>query len=268
MKSLLYTLSLLTLLSCKENASQSYESEAVALEAPVADKVASAPERMADTQKIIRTADLRFESSDMAATAKKIKTSASKYSAQVQSDSENNNDGSVSRTFTLRVPSKNFDTLVSDIASGVSYFDRREISAQDVTEEYIDVEARIKAKKSLEARYLELLKRANKISEMLEIEKQLAEIREAIEVQEGHLRYMQSRISMSTVTVQFYKEAAHEGGATVSYFSKIGNAIASGFNTLSTLFIGLVYLWPFIIIFVIAFILVRRRIRKKKNKTL
>lgn len=267
MKRLLFALSLLTLLSCKENASQSYESAVAAIE-PAADKVASAPGRIADTQKIIRTADLMFESADMAATAKKIKTSAAKYSAQAQSDSENNNDGSVSRTLTLRVPSKNFDALISDIANGVSYFDRREISAQDVTEEYIDVEARIKAKKSLEARYLELLKRANKVSEMLEIEKQLAEIREEIEVQEGHLRYMQSRIAMSTVTVTFYKEAAHEAGATVSYFSKIGNAIASGFNTLSTLFIGLVYLWPFIVIFVIAFVIVRRRIRKKKNKTL
>ena len=54
------------------------------------------------------------------------------------------------------------------------------------------------------------------------------------------------------------------GGSTVSYGSKIGNALKSGFNMLSTFFLGLLHIWPFIIIFVIAFVLIRKRIRTKK----
>ena len=146
----------------------------------------------------------------------------------------------------------------------MAHFDQKEISSQDVTEEYIDVEARIKTKKVLEARYLELLKKAGKVSEMLEIEKELSTIREEIEVQEGRLRYMKNRVALSTVYLEFYKTTEIEQGATVSYGTKIGNAFKSGINTLSSFFIGILYFWPFILIFVIAYILIRRRIRKKR----
>ncbi len=54
----------------------------------------------------------------------------------------------------------------------LKHFDRKEISAEDVTEEYVDVEARLKAKRLLEKRYLELLNKATKVSEMLEIERE------------------------------------------------------------------------------------------------
>ena len=140
---------------------------------------------------------------------------------------------------------------------------QKEISASDVTEEYIDVDARLKAKKILEARYFELLKKANKVSEMIEIETQLATIREEIDAKEGQLRYMKSRISMSTITIEFYKTVAEESGATVSFWSKIWNAIASGFNNISNFFIGIVQLWPFIAIFVLAFYFIRKRFKKK-----
>ena len=167
------------------------------------------------------------------------------------------------RKIIVRVPSKNFDAFLSDIAKGVTYFDNKEISSQDVTEEYIDVDARLKAKKVLESRYLELLKKANKVTEMLEIEAQLSAIREEIEAKEGQLRYMQSQISMSTLTIEFYKTVANEGGATLSYGSKIWNAITSGFNSISSFFIGLLSIWPFLIILAAAVYYIRKRFKKK-----
>ena len=163
----------------------------------------------------------------------------------------------------IRIPSTHFDAFIADVGKGVGYFDRKEISARDVTEEYIDTEARLKAKKALETRYLELLKKANKVSEMLEIETQLATIREEIEAKEGSLRYMQHRISMSAVNIEIYKNTPVETGATVSYGDKMWNAIKSGFFGISTFFIGLLYLWPFIIILVVLFFVIRRRFRRK-----
>lgn len=214
-------------------------------------------------QKIIKTGDIRFETNDLGETYSQIITAVKKHHAIVQNDTEGKDYGSVFRKIMVRVPSKNFDLFLSDISKGVAYFDNKEISSQDVTEEYIDIDARLKAKKILESRYLELLKKANKVTEMLEIEKQLSAIREEIEAKEGQLRYMQSQISMSTITIDFYKTIANEGGATISYGSKIWNAIKSGFNGISSFFIGLLSIWPFVIILAAGFYFIRKRFKKK-----
>lgn len=214
-------------------------------------------------QKIIKTGNIKFETNDLGETYNQMISAVKKHNAIIQNDTEGKEYGSVFRKIIVRVPSKNFDLFLSDISKGVSYFDNKEISSQDVTEEYIDIDARLKAKKILEARYLELLKKANKVSEMLEIEAQLSAIREEIEAKEGQLRYMQSQVSMSTINIEFYKTVANEGGATISYGSKIWNAITSGFNSISSFFIGLLSIWPFLIILAAAVYFIRKRFKKK-----
>ena len=216
-------------------------------------------------QKIIKEGTLRFESDDLIETYQKITNASKKYRGVVQNDVEGKDNESIFRNITIRIPSDSFDLFLSDIGKDVSYFDHKEISARDVTEEYIDIDARLKAKKMLEARYLELLKKAGKVSEIIEIEKQLAAIREEIESKEGQLRYMQSRISLSTINITFYKRIAAESGVTVSYGSKMWNAIKSGFNGISSFFIGVLYMWPFIIILVVLIYFLRRRFGSKKT---
>ena len=214
-------------------------------------------------QKIIKTGNIKFETNDLVETYNQMISAVKKHKAIIQNDTEGKEYGSIYRRITVRVPSKNFDLFLTDISKGVSYFDNKEISSQDVTAEYIDIDARLKAKKILEARYLELLKKAIKVTEMLEIEKQLSAIREEIEAKEGQLRYMQSQVSMSTINIEFYRTVANEGGATISYGSKIWNAITSGFNAISSFFIGLLSIWPFLIILAAAVYFIRKRFKKK-----
>ncbi|NDI98498.1 DUF4349 domain-containing protein [Flavobacterium sp. LaA7.5] len=280
MKKCIYSLIvLLALAGCKDYNEDNYAVEAVesmsiveetkfkALEADKA--VSTRGNELTDYDpKIIKNANLAFETDDLNATANTIQTAVKKYKAQVQHDSESKSSYRMSRDMLIRIPSKHFENFIADIGTGVAYFDRKEISAQDVTEEYIDIEARIKAKKTLENRYLELLKKAGKVSEMLEIEKELSAIREEIEAQQGRLNYMKNRVAMSTVNIEFYKITEAQADATISYGSKMGNAIKSGFNSLSSFFIGLLYLWPFILIFVVTLFIVRRKLKRKKYKSL
>jgi hypothetical protein len=272
MKITIYTVMLLLALSgCKEAVEND---SAMALEAAApmpaarmdanADKTVSAIGVAYPTQKIIKNATLRFETEDLSATAQTINKAVKKYNAQTQSDSEGKTDYELTRTMVVRIPSQHFEAFMADISKGVKYFDRKEISSEDVTEQYVDTEARIKAKKVLEQRYLELIGKAKKVSEVLEIEKELSAIREEIEAKEGQLRYMKSRIALSTINIEFYKATAEQPDATVSYGSKMWNALKSGFNGISSFFIGLLYIWPFILIFVIAFFIVRKKLKKKK----
>lgn len=214
-------------------------------------------------QKIIRTGNLRFETDNLETTYEQIKIAVKKGKAFIQNDSEGKEYASVYRRITVRIPSENFDSFIKDISSGVDYFDNKEINSQDVTEEYIDIDARLKAKKKLENRYLELLAKANKMSEMLAIEAQLSAIREEIEAKEGQLRYMQNQVSLSTITIEFYKTVAEESGVTISYGAKVWNAVKSGFYGISSFFLGLLEIWPFIIIAVALFYFIRKRFKKK-----
>lgn len=213
--------------------------------------------------KIIKTGNLRFETPNLDESFAHVQKAIAKYKATVQNDESGKNYESVYRNIAIRVPSVSFDAFITEISQGVKHFDRKEISAQDVTEEYIDVEARLKTKRILEKRYFELLSKATKISEMLEIEKELSAIREEIEAKEGRLKYLKNQVAMSTVHLEMYTSNPSESGATVSYFGKMGNALKGGFNNIATFFLGMLHVWPFILIFVVGFFFLRRRFRRK-----
>ncbi|MGV3697764.1 DUF4349 domain-containing protein [Flavobacterium sp.] len=224
------------------------------------------PERVNVETKIIKSGNLRYQSDDLDKTYNQIREAAKKYNAAIKNDSQYSGDYEVSRNLTIRIPNENFDAFIADISKGVAYFDLKEISSQDVTEEYIDVASRIKTKKVLEERYYELLKKANKVSEMLEIEKKLSEIREEIEAKEGRLRYLENKVSMSTLSVEFYKPVAKGRKATVSYGGKIANAFVSGFNGISNFFITLLGIWPVIVTLVVLILLIRKKFKRKNKK--
>lgn len=215
--------------------------------------------------KIIKTADLSFQTTNLSTSFATIQNALKKHKAYVQNDNSGKNYGTTYRNIIVRLPNNYFDSFINEISKGVEHFDRKEISAQDVTEEFVDLEARLKAKRTLENRYLEILKKANKISEILEIEKELSKIREEIEAKEGRLKYLESKVGMSTVSIEMYTENPTGSENTVSYGSKMWNAIASGFNGLSSFFLGILQVWPFILIFVVSFFFIRRKLKNKKS---
>ena len=277
MKILISYLSFLVLpLMCSQGGSEDYATETMAVEAVEAayeelpqqtdnSFVDNNEGNVPDNTKIIKTANLRFATSDIDESYKLIQKHAKTYHAIIQNDNAGKDYYSIYRNVTLRIPKQHFDAFINDLSKGVAYFDRKEILARDVTEEFVDVEARLKAKQTLEKRYLELLDKANKVSEILEIERELANIREEIEAKQGRLQYLQSRVAMSTITIEMYTEKPQGTGTTVSYGTKMWNAIKSGFNGLSSFFLGILHVWPFILILAVVLFFIRRKLRKKNS---
>lgn len=289
---LIYAAIILLLVSCNGNSNESHPALAVAssvrdevyyssgedkYDAEAVDTAAAASdmsivavklpekEEVIDA-KIIKSGNLRYQTDDLEKTYTQVKAAVKKYKAIIKNDSQYNDDEGISRRINIRIPNENFDAFITDISQGVNYFDLKSISSDDVTEEYIDVASRIKTKKVLEERYYELLKKASKVSEMLEIEKKLSEIREEIEAKEGRLRYLQNKVSMSTLDINFYKPIAKGQKATVSYGVRIGNAFVTGFNGISNFFIEVLGIWPVIVTLVVLFILIRKRFKRKNKK--
>lgn len=215
-------------------------------------------------QKIIKESYLSFETNDLNKTYKSILSYVNRNGGFIQNDNASKSYDRQSRNLIIRVPTNNFQKTIDSITKIVDYFDVKRISSKDVTEEFIDIEARLKAKIELEKRYLELLSKAKNVKEMLEIERELSSIREEIEAKQGRLKYLNNKVSLSTLNVEFYKTSS-ETGVTTSYGRKMWNAIHSGFNGLSIFFLGLLNIWPFIIIILIAVYFIRKQLKKRKK---
>lgn len=265
---ILSTLFLFVILSCSHSVSHSdfkalnSYSEEYEME-PVMEAISES--NQVEEQKIIKTAQLVFETKDVDATHQRILQKASQHKGFVQSDNSGKDYNRIYKNLLIRIPTENFQKFINDISEGVQYFDQRNISQQDVSEEFIDLEARLKAKRMLENRYLELLKKANNVREMLEIERELSNIREEIEAKQGLLQYLQNQVSMSTVNIEFYKITA-ETGVTQSYGQKIKNALQGGWNGISVFFIAILYLWPIAVIVIIVGIFLRIFLKKRTKK--
>ncbi len=218
-----------------------------------------------NNQKIIKTSVLKFETQNLEKTYSNIARYVKQNEGFIQSDNSNKGYNKISRTLQIRIPSVNFQTTLDSITNKVAYFDTKQITCKDVSEEFIDLEARLKAKKTLEVRYLQLLSKAKNVKEMLEIEKELSNIREEIESKQGRLKYLENKVALSTFNIDFYKLNV---ATTVSrsYGSKMWNAVKSGFNGLSLFFLGLLNIWPLVLIISMGAFLLKKWFNKRKRK--
>lgn len=108
---------------------------------------------------------------------------------------------------TVRVPAQDFEPTV-DVVLKLGDVHRREIVAQDVTAEFLDIQIRLKNALAVRERLQELLQRAQDVKEALKVEEELGRIAEQIEVMKGRLKYLREVTSFSTISVEFSERSA------------------------------------------------------------
>jgi hypothetical protein len=212
-------------------------------------------------RKLIKNGEIEFESENIIDTRKDIFKAIEKFKGYSSSDNEYKNSYEISNTLIIRVPSENFDNLLNEITIGVTRFDRKEITIKDVTAEFLDIEARLKTKKELENRYLEILKKANTVTEILEVEKQIGDLRSDIESIEGRLKFLNNQVSFSTLNVRIYETISEQ----TEFGKKFKNGFKNGWENLILFFVFLVNIWPFILIIIGIVILIRIWRKRSKN---
>ncbi len=110
------------------------------------------------------------------------------------------------REITVRIPRGRFETTLAAIDK-VGDVLHREVQAQDVTDEHVDLEIRIKNARAMQKRLTELLSRAS-VKDALEIEKELHRVTEELELLEGRMKVLNDKIALSTITVAFEPRGA------------------------------------------------------------
>ena len=266
---------LIVLLSCNDSANYSlskskeaspvYDMEEIVVEGEDMQN-SNQNEAVLQPQKLIKTGYFTFETNSIETSYSKIKSWTTTHKGFIQNDKTTKEYDRIRRTVLVRVPSKSFQTIVDSLHQSVVSLDRKEVVLDDVTEEFVDLEARLLAKRKLVERYLQLLSKATSVKDMLEIERQIANIREEIESKEGRLKYLQNRVSLSTIHLDFYEMAMTQKAPSQTYAKRLWRAAKGGFEAIGNFLIGLVYLWPFLLIAIIVAVLIKRRMRKRKSK--
>lgn len=222
------------------------------------------PDEAADQErKLITDGRVSFEVSDLSETRKRVVSAVDRYEAYISSDEEYNRDDQISISMVIRVPSRNFDALLNDVTSDIRHLDNKQINVRDVTEEFVDIQARLKSKKELEARYIELLEQARAVSDMLEIERQMEQLRSQIESIEGRLRYLQNQVTLSTLRLNFYERRPSD----IRFGQQFIDGLRGGWNNLVFFFLFLLRLWPFILILTALIFALRSWRKKRKSKS-
>jgi uncharacterized protein DUF4349 len=130
-------------------------------------------------------------------------------------------------TWKVRVPVGRFESFLDAVAS-LGELENRQISSQEVTEEYYDLEARIKNKKVEEARLLKHLEESTgKLKDTLEVEKEVNRVREEVERMEGRIRLLTNLSSLTTITVVLHERLHYVPPRAPSF----GTTIARTFET-------------------------------------
>ncbi len=267
MKKITLFLSLfLLMISCNTNQERAAEHEMMQYDAAASRKSAVADQKFkqsklnqieANTQrKLIKTGNVSFETKDLDKTRKTIIDLVNQYNGYIASDNEYKTSDQISATISTRIPAEKFDVILDEIAKGVEKFDSKNIRISDVTEQFLDVEARLKTKKALELKYLEILKKAKTVREILDVERELGKLRSDIESTEGRLKYLQNQVSFSTLNITFYKQIS---ASETSFSGQISKAFKKGFENVRNFFLYLIHIWPFIIILFLLFLYLRKR---------
>ncbi len=229
-------------------------------------------------RKIIRNADLSLESEEPEIAQQKITAIAEgKGGFVIQSTQRGTDVTSVKRdtvTMSLRVPSAKFNESLDEIRKTASRVVVETVNGQDVTEEFIDIEARLKVKKALEEQFLEIMKRSNSVADALNVQREISNVRTEIEQIEGRKRFLENQSSLSTIKVSLQTPKAI-AGSSKGFIYRLTDSVSSGldFALSFVLFLvsALIALLPLLLFVVLPFVLLIRyffRRRKARNQSI
>ncbi|WP_256358009.1 DUF4349 domain-containing protein [Bacillus sp. sid0103] len=243
-------------------------------EAGKAEKTAETAKLKIQNQMIIYQAELQLRVKKFDKTVQTLEEKVIKYGGYItESNVSKEGNEQVSGSIKIRIPQKNFQAFLHDAESQAAEVLQRNITGQDVTEEYVDLESRLKSKRVVEERLTTFMKSAVKTEDLLKISADLAVVQEEIEAIEGKMKFLENQTSLSTVNINLYekrvvipsieKDKLNTWEKTKKQFMKSINLLLVGLSDLVIFIIGNI---PILAILVLLGIFFFTLYRKKKNR--
>ncbi len=219
------------------------------------------------SRKVIKNGDMKIQVGEIKKAQSLVNDIIKKNNAYIQKENFQNTDMDDNLNLIIRVPHKNFDSLISSFSNGVGSVLSKNISSDDVTEEYTDVLIKLANKKIYLEKYRDMLKSAATTKDMLEIQEKIRELEDEIDVAEGRLRFIDDRVNYSTLSLNLYKEKVRSSATSkIGFGSRFVDSVTEGWNSFVGFLLGMISLWPFFLVIPLVILLWRKWRLRKKDK--
>ncbi|MDY4221755.1 MAG: DUF4349 domain-containing protein [Candidatus Faecousia sp.] len=237
----------------------------------------STTQALPQNRKWVITMNLTAETGDLDGALEAVMAQVSEMEGYVESQSVSGGSAGSGRhrfaSLTIRVPADRVDRFVEEV-SGLTNLVSSSRNVQDITLTYSDTEGRVTALKAEEARLLELMEQAETMTDLLEIEARLTEVRYQLENYASTLRLYDNQVDYATVSLYITEVEKYTPAEEQGFWQKIGSGLVESFENLaetmvdflSWLIIDLPYL---VLIGLLAWGIIaiaKRSLRKRKAK--
>lgn len=157
------------------------------------------------TRKIMYKANLTMQVEAYVEAQAKIQEAVQLSGGYVLQFSENMSSTEKGGTFVIKVPATGFTSLLTKLEQ-IQPTMQKNIQGQDVTEEFVDLTARLKAKQVVESRLIAFMEKATKTDELVQFSNELGKVQEEIERIKGRMRYLEQNVAFSTIELRVYQK--------------------------------------------------------------
>jgi hypothetical protein len=219
-------------------------------------------------KKIIKTASLNLEVKDYSTFYSSLREKVKAVGGYIAQEEQSQSDYKIENSLTIKVPVDQFDNAVVQLTSNTEKINAKKITSHDVTTEVIDTKSRMEAKKQVRLRYMDLLKQAKNMEEILSVQSEINGIQEEIESAAGRIEYLGHSSTFSTINLTYYQilNSSAKDTDNPSFGTKLSSAFKTGWSWIGDLFVGLVSIWPlFLLIFIAVIAYKKTKLQKPKQ---
>lgn len=227
-------------------------------------------------QMVIYQADLQLRVKKFEQTLQKLEELVIKYEGYIAESSViKEGEEQVSGRIRIRIPQKHFQTFLHDAEGQAAEVLQRNITGTDVTEEYVDLESRLKSKRVVEERLLSFMNAAAKTEDLLKISADLAAVQEEIETIQGRMKYLENQTSFSTIHISLYEnkvivpnledEDLNTWEKTKKQFMKSTNMLLAALSGLVVFILGNLPVLGILAVAAVLIYLYMKRVMKRKD---
>lgn len=212
-------------------------------------------------KKIVKDANLEMRVKELKAANTAIQEAVRSSGAYISSASEIQLSTQVKTEMMIRVPRENFEELLGRLSGYADSIVTKNITSEDLTEEFVDTRARIQVKEKVKEQYYEFLKRAKNIEEILKVQHEITDLQEDIEAATGRVNYIQHQASLSSIHLTYYQDIpfTNTPNITPGFGLQILDSFKTGWTIIQSFIIILVTIWPFILTGIIVLVYLKKR---------
>lgn len=217
-------------------------------------------------KKLIRTAQIDIKVDNYSKAKVTLDELLKQFQAEITNESQSSSSDGYRYYFAIKVLPADFETFIAKIESLASYVYSKNIQVQDVTRQYVDLETRLASKRAVIAQYRSLLQTAKSVEDVLTVSRELNQVIEDVESTEAQLRALRNDVQFSTINLTIFDEHTIPNVERENFFSRIGKGLFNGWQLLLNIFVGLITIWPVVLIAIGGIWLLRRWWKRRKAK--